>query len=60
MISASAEPRYEGLKTYSTNLGFLYSISSLKNKYNEDLLQCCKKLQVLQVFQYVPVWYVCQ
>jgi hypothetical protein len=37
-ICASSEPQFDGLKTYSTNFGFLYNISSLKNKFDEDLL----------------------
>jgi hypothetical protein len=42
IICASAEPRLDELKTYSTNFGFLYNISSLNNKSDEDILQCCK------------------
>jgi hypothetical protein len=37
MISASDEPRFEGLKSYSANCGILYNVSSLKNKSDEDL-----------------------
>jgi hypothetical protein len=47
MIRASAEPRFEGLKTDSTDFDFLYNISSLKNKADEELFLCCKELQVL-------------
>jgi hypothetical protein len=47
MIRASAEPGSEGLETESTNSGFLYNISSLKNKSGEDLSQCCKELHAV-------------
>jgi hypothetical protein len=47
IICESAEPQFEGFRTYSANFGFLCSILSLKNKSNKDILQCCKKLKVL-------------
>ncbi|XP_073470341.1 zinc finger MYM-type protein 1-like [Aquarana catesbeiana] len=46
-IHASAEPRFEGLKSYVSNFGFLYDISSLCMKSKKDLLQNCKELEAL-------------
>ncbi|CAH2325017.1 zinc finger MYM-type 1-like [Pelobates cultripes] len=46
-IQARAEPRFKGLKDYVSNFGFLYDISSLSMKPDEELLENCKELEAL-------------
>lgn len=46
-IHTSAEPRFKGLKDYVSNFGFIYDISSLSMKSDEELLQNCKELEAL-------------
>uniref|UniRef100_A0A2S2PYQ8 Zinc finger MYM-type protein 1 n=1 Tax=Sipha flava TaxID=143950 RepID=A0A2S2PYQ8_9HEMI len=43
----SIEKRFNQLKTYSDNFGFLHRIGKLKTMENDDILKHCKDLQII-------------
>jgi len=46
-IKTGVIPRFEGLKAYSSNFGFLYNLSALKTWNDDTLLECCKRTEAL-------------